>query len=292
MTTRRSFLKQASLITPAAMLMPNLLWADKKTHSIGIQLYTLRELIVKDPKGILDKIAAAGYTEIETFGYGAGKYYGMPVKEFAAYAYSLGLKSPSGHYMPQKYLYEDTDAGNDEMKDFIAAAVEMKHEYLIIPWLHPEKRNLDTFKKLAVKLNEAGEWCKKAGLQLGYHNHDFEFKSYDGTTGYEIITTQSDHNLVKFEMDLYWVVFAGQDPAQLLSKMKGRVPLWHVKDMDKADRSKQTEVGNGQIDFKAIFKSAEVSGLKHFYVEQENNYVPDPVSSIFSSAKYIKANLA
>ncbi|MBZ5855667.1 sugar phosphate isomerase/epimerase family protein [Flavihumibacter profundi] len=291
MSTRRSFLKQAGLITPAVMLMPDMLWADKKKHAIGIQLYTLRELIVKDPKGILDKIAAAGYTEIEPFGYNGGKYYGMPVKEFAAYSASLGLKAPSGHYMPQKYLYEDSEAGNAEIKDFIAAAVEMKHEYLIIPWLHPEHRQLDDFKRLAGKLNQAGEWCKKAGLQLGYHNHDFEFKSYDGKTGYDILTTQTDQDLVKFEMDLYWVSFANQDPEQLFNKLKGRVPLWHVKDMDKADRSKQTEVGNGQIDFKAIFKFAAVSGMKHFYVEQENNYIPDPVSSIQSSAKYIKANL-
>lgn len=292
MNTRRSFLKQAGLITPAVLLMPNLIWADKNQHPIGIQLYTLRDLIFKDPKGILEKVAAAGYTEIEMFGYGAGKYYGMPLKEFAAFTASLGLKSPSGHYMPQKYLYEDSDAGKAEMQDFIAAAVEMKHEYLIIPWLHPEKRTIEQFKKLAGKLNEAGEWCKKAGLQLGYHNHDFEFKTMDGTTGYDILTSQTDHNLVKFEMDLYWVVFAGQDPVQLISKMAGRVPLWHVKDMDKADRSKQTEVGNGQIDYKTIFKSAKTSGMKHFFVEQENNYVPDPVGAIQSSAKYIKANLA
>lgn len=292
MTTRRSFLKQASLITPAAMLMPNLLWADKKTHAIGLQLYSLRELIGKDPKGILDKVAAAGYTEIETYGYGAGKYFGLTVKEFAAHATSLGLKSPSGHYMPPKFLWGTEEEGMAELKDLIETAVTMQHEYLVVPYLPAEKRAaLDDYKKIAAKLNIAGEQCKKAGIQLAYHNHDFEFKDYSGTTGYDILTGETDAGLVKFELDLYWVVFAGKDPHQLFEKLKGRVPMWHVKDMDKADRTKQTEVGNGSIDFKAIFKFAKLSGMKHFYVEQENNYVPDPVGAVQTSAKYIKANL-
>ncbi|ULQ54544.1 sugar phosphate isomerase/epimerase family protein [Flavihumibacter fluvii] len=292
MTTRRSFLKQAGLITPAAMLMPNLLWADKKKHAIGIQLYTLRELIAKDPKGVLNQVAAAGYTEIETFGYGAGKYFGMTVKEFAAYAKTLELTSPSGHYMPPKFLWGAEEEGKAEINDLIETAHVMKHEYLVVPYLPAEKRtSLDDYKRLAAKLNVAGEMTRKAGIQLAYHNHDFEFKDYSGTTGYDILTSQTDENLVKFELDLYWTVFAGKDPQQLFEKLKGRVPMWHVKDMDKADRTKQTEVGNGAIDYKGIFKFAKLSGMKHFYVEQENNYVPDPVGAIQSSAKYIMANL-
>ena len=178
------------------------------------------------------------------------------------------------------------------MKDMIAASVEMKHEYLVIPWLHTEKRqNLDDYKRIAARLNTAGELCKKAGLQLAYHNHDFEFKSYDGTTGFDVFSKETDADLVKWELDLYWVVFAGLDPINLFNQHKGRVPLWHVKDMDKVKREQNTEIGNGSIDYKRIFKAAGVAGMKHFYVEQENNYVPEPIGSIQSSIKYIKANL-
>jgi sugar phosphate isomerase/epimerase len=292
MTTRRSFLKNAALITPAALLLPESIWAERKKRAIGIQLYTLRELIAKDPKDVLNKIAAAGYTEIETFGYAAGKYFGLSVKDFAAHASSLGLKSPSGHYMPPKFLWGTEEEGKDELKDLIETAQTMQHEYLIFPYLPADKRtSLDDYKRLATKFNEAGEMVKAAGLQLGYHNHDFEFKDYGGTTGYDILTSQTDASLVKFEIDLYWAVFAGQDPKTLFEKLKGRVPLWHVKDMDKTDHTKQTEVGNGAIDFKQIFTHAKLSGLKHFYVEQENNYAPDPVGSVGVSAKYIRANL-
>jgi sugar phosphate isomerase/epimerase len=194
--------------------------------------------------------------------------------------------------MPPKFLWGTEEEGKAELKDLIETAITMQHEYLVVPYLPAEKRTaLDDYKKIAAKLNIAGEACKKAGIQLAYHNHDFEFKDYSGTSGFDILTGETDSGLVKFELDLYWVVSAGKDPHQLFEKLKGRVPMWHVKDMDKTDRNKQTEVGNGSIDFKKIFTAAKLSGMKHFYVEQENNYVPDPVGAVQTSAKYIKANL-
>jgi sugar phosphate isomerase/epimerase len=292
MTTRRKFIKSAGLIAPAVLLMPNLVWADKSSHPIGLQLYTLRDLVSKDPKGVLEKVAAAGYKEIELYGYGKGQFFGMPVKEFSSFVSSLGMKSPSGHYAPAKFLAGPSDEGTAELNDQIAAALEMKHEYLTIPWLNAELRtNLDDYKKLSARINAAGEICKKAGLQLAYHNHDFEFKSFDGTTGYDIMTKETDPNLVKWELDLYWVVFAGMDPIALFEKLKGRVPLWHVKDMDKVDRTQNTEIGNGTIDYKRIFKAAKVAGVKHYFVEQENNYKPDPIGSINASYKYFSSTL-
>ena len=96
---------------------------------------------------------------------------------------------------------------------------------------------------------------------------------------------------MKFELDIYWVAFSGIDTVSLFNQLKGRVPLWHVKDMDKVNRSNNTEIGNGTIDYSAIFKAAKVSGMKHFFVEQETNYVPDPISSVEASIKYIKAKL-
>lgn len=292
MTTRRTFLKQAGLITPAMLLLPDALLAAAKPKNVGLQLYTLRELISKDPRGVIEKVAAAGYKEVELFGLNNGSFFGIPVAEFAALLKSHGLKAISGHYMPAKFLFADTEEGTREINDMIGHAVTMGNTYFTIPWLPAEKRSsLDDYKKIAAKLNTGAELAKKAGLKFAYHNHDFEFKSYDGTTGFDILTRETDKDLVKFELDIYWVAFSGIDTVSLFNQLKGRVPLWHVKDMDKVNRSNNTEIGNGTIDYSAIFKAAKISGMKHFFVEQETNYVPDPISSVEASIKYIKAKL-
>ncbi len=155
--------------------------------------------------------------------------------------------------------------------------------------MSPEKRaNINQYKVLAERINKAGEICKNAGLQLAYHNHDFEFDKLDGEYGYEVLLNNTDENLVKFEMDLYWVVRAGWNPNELFKKQPGRFPLWHVKDMDKIDKTKNTEVGTGLVDFNTIFSGAALSGVKHFMVEQENNYKPDIFTSIKTSCNATK----
>ncbi|RZL21642.1 MAG: sugar phosphate isomerase/epimerase, partial [Pedobacter sp.] len=110
-------------------------------------------------------------------------------------------------------------------------------------------------------------------------------------TGYDVFLTETDKNLVNFELDLYWVARSGNDPLALFKKYPGRFPMWHVKDMDKAKPEQNTEVGKGSIDFKAIFAEKKLSGMKHFFVEHENNYNPNPIGSIKTSCDYIKANL-
>lgn len=290
MSTRRTFLKQASFLTPAALLMPQLIFADKKAQAVGIQLYTLRDLVAKDPRTVLQQVASAGYKEVELYGFGDGKFFGMTPAELYSFMNSLGLSVPSGHYMPTKFLFgNDVSAGQAELDEHIQAALTMKSSYLTIPYLPAEQRaSLDDYKKIAAKLNAAGEACKKAGLQLAYHNHDFEFTRHGEQTGYDIMTGSTDKELVKWELDLYWVVFAGLDPVQFFESLKGRIPMWHVKDMDKANRSRNTEIGNGTIDWPRIFKASKTSGMKHFFVEQENNYVPDPVTSVQRSIAFIK----
>ncbi len=280
-------------MAPALMLMPDALLASgAKQKNVGIQLYTLRELIAKDPKGVLEKVAAAGYKEVELYGLSDGKFFGMPVSEFAGFLKSLGLKAVSGHYMPVKFLFDASEEGNKELDSMIGHAATMGNSYFTIPWLPAEKRSsIDDYKRIAERLNKGGEVCKKAGLQMAYHNHDFEFKSYDGVNGWDTMVANTDPDLVKFELDIFWAAFSGIDPVEQFNKMKGRIPLWHVKDMDKVNRGNNTEIGNGTIDYKAIFKAAKASGMKHFFLEQENNYVPDHISSIQNSIKYIKANL-
>ena len=289
MNTRRTFIKQSGVLTAGLMINPSELLKKQKT--VGLQLYSVRDVIVKDPKGVIEKVAAAGYNEVEMYGLSAdNKFYGLTLQELAQLLKENNLKSPSGHYAPEKLLY---DNGNgDDVKNFCEVGHKLGHSHIIIPWLKEEgRKTIDQYKTLAEKINKAGEICKAAGLQLAYHNHDFEFIDMNGQHGYDILLNNTDANLVKMEMDIYWVVRAGYQPVELFKKHPNRFPFWHVKDMDKADRTKNTEVGNGTVDFKTIFASAKLAGVKHYIVEQENNYVPDIYTSIKSSCSYTKTSL-
>lgn len=263
----------------------------KKQKNVGIQLYSVRDEIFKDPRGVIKKIAVAGYSEVEMFGLSAeNKFYGLTVKEFAQLLKDNKLKSPSGHYAPENFLFEN--GNGDDVKNFCEVGNTLGNKYIIIPWMKEERRKtIDQYKVLAERINKAGEICKKANLQLAYHNHDFEFADMNGQHGYDVLLNNTDKDLVKMEMDIYWVVRAGYDPTELFKKHPGRFHLWHVKDMDKADRTKNTEVGNGTVDFKTIFANAKLSGVKHYMVEQENNYKPDIFSSIKTSCSYTKTSL-
>jgi sugar phosphate isomerase/epimerase len=289
MNTRRNFIKQSSLLTAGLMMNP----ADvlKNEKKVGIQLYSVRDEIFKDPKGVIKKVAAAGYKEVEMFGLDASnKFYGLTVKETAQVLKDNNLKSPSGHYMPEKFLF---DNGNgDDVKNICDVCHTLGNKYFIIPWMSEEKRkNIEQYKVLAERINKAGELCKTAGVQLAYHNHDFEFADLNGEHGYDVLLNNTDKDLVKMEMDLYWVVRAGYNPVELFKKHPGRFHLWHVKDMLKTDKTKNTEVGNGTVDFKTIFANAKLAGVKHYMVEQENTYVPDIFTSIKTSCSYTKTKL-
>jgi sugar phosphate isomerase/epimerase len=262
----------------------------KPSSKMGIQLYTLRDQIGANPGAVLEKIAAAGYKNVELYGYAKGQFFGKSVKEFGQLLKDNHLKSPSGHYSLENYL--STERNEDDVKELIDVAHTLNQEYIVIPYLQEEHRKtIDQYKKLAARMNKAGEVCKAAGLTLGYHNHNFEFMKLEGGTGYDVILTETDPSLVKLEMDIYWVVRSGMDPIAMMTKYPGRFPMWHVKDMSKTNPEENTEIGNGTIDFKKIFESAKLSGLKYYYLEQENNYVPDPFGSIIKSADYISKNL-
>lgn len=289
MITRRKFLAQSSLAAAALLVAPNLAFS-KKNAEIGLQMYTLRDDLIKNFKGTIENIAKAGYNSLETFGFSAkNQYFGYKTEDFKRLLDANKLVSPSGHYMLGSYF---KDGNMDELKASIAASKILKHEYLVVPWFEPALRNTKTdYEKLVDKINVAAKHCRDAGLRLAYHNHDFEFADLGGTTGYDMFLSGLDKNLVDFEMDLYWVVFAGKDPLKMFKENPGRFVMWHVKDMDKTDRKLNAEVGTGSIDFKSIFAQAKLSGMKHFYVEHETNYKPNPLASVGASCAYIKANL-
>lgn len=251
---------------------------------IGIQLYTLRDVIPTDPKGVLKRIAEAGYTTIEAYDYADGSIYGMNYIEFSKYANSLGLKITSGHY-PLGL------AKSDAWEKAVIDAKAIDQQYMVVPYLNaPERTSIEDYKGICAALNKAGEICNKHGVRFGYHNHDFEFNAIDGQIPYDLMLQELDPKKVGMEMDLYWVVYAGLDPKTYFTKYPGRFEQWHVKDMDKADKTKNDVIGAGSIDYKALFADAELAGLKRFYVEQET-YKGAPIDTIKPSADYLKTIL-
>ncbi|TDQ10329.1 sugar phosphate isomerase/epimerase [Pedobacter metabolipauper] len=290
MNSRRTFIKQAGLAAAGTMLIPSFACTPATAaKTVGLQLYSLRELLPKDVKGVIAQVAKSGYKEVETYGYSAqGGYWGLDAKSFLTLLKDNGLKAPSGHFGMDGFIR----SGNaDEIKPLIEGAAAVGMEYFTCPYLDGSLRNsLDDFKKISARLNEASELCKKSGLQLAYHNHDFEFKKYGETTGYDIMLQETDKNNVKFEMDIYWVVRSGNDPVALFDKHPGRFEMWHVKDMDKANNGLNTEIGSGTIDYKKIYKHARQAGLKHLIVEQEN-FAIDPYVSIKQSFDYVNREL-
>ncbi|MGN6164427.1 MAG: sugar phosphate isomerase/epimerase family protein [Flavisolibacter sp.] len=293
MTSRRSFIKSTSLLAAGGLVYPS--GFTFKTQYIGLQLYTIRDAMQKGPAAALAQVAQIGYNSVEGATYtGTEKFYGMSAKAFKDLLKKNGLKMPSSHYRlgeekengkpVQGTMLYDWDRAVDD-----GAAVGV--QYMVCAYLSPEERgDLDHYKYIADQLNKAGERCKKAGIQLCYHNHDFEFKEQDGKLPYDVLLNDTDKDLVKMELDLYWATKAGKDPVELFHQHPGRFPLWHVKDMDNTDKHDFAEVGNGIIDFKKIFAKADEAGMKYFFVEQDKT-PGSPFDSIQQSYQYIKKHL-
>jgi len=287
MTSRRNFIKHSGVFIGALAVDPMTIF--KINMLIGIQLYSLRDQIGKDVDAVLAKIAAAGYGDVETYGYANGKFFGFDPKAFKGLLRKNHLTSTSGHYSINKFLL--SNGPDDEVKELIDVVKAVGQQYLTISSFNLEQaKTRDDFKRVAARFNKAGEICKKSGVQLAYHNHDREFKQVDGTSVYDVLLTDTDPSLLKLELDLFWAVRGSQDPVAMFRKHPGRFPLWHVKDMNKSQPTKNTEIGSGSIDYKKIFANAKVAGMKHFYMEQEN-FDMDPYESIAKSAKYIKETL-
>ena len=287
MITRQQFLKVGALAVSAAFL-PKLNAFAAAPKNVGLQLYTLRDLMGKDPEGTLKKVADIGYKEMELFNYSDGKYFGKTVKEFAALLKSLGLTAPSGHYTTGKAMPNVKGTLTNDWKRAVDDAVTMGQKYMVCSYLFPNERiKLDDYKAFVDLFNKSAEVVKAAGMQFCYHNHDFEFKEMEGQIPYDVITSGTDKNLVKLELDLYWATFANQDPIALFKKHPGRFPLWHVKDMEKTAEKAFAPVGTGSIDFQRIFDARKTAGMTHFFVEQDVCKLP-PLESIAISYKNVE----
>ncbi len=251
----------------------------------GLALYTVREDMAKDPIATLKKVAETGYAYVEAAGYIEGKYYGMEPLEFKKSLMEIGL-TPMSTHQPTVTL-ENAD-------QLIADAKDAGFKYFVIPvppkghyTRDPEtrKRHMDgDLQPLVDMLNAIGKKCKDQGLQLLYHNHDFEYeKNKQGIVPIEYMIENSDPGFVNFQMDLYWVTKAGADPIAYFEKYPGRFKSWHVKDMNKEGNF--APVGTGTIDFKRILKEKKRSGMEFYMVEQDRNFETKALDAIKISHK-------
>lgn len=276
MINRRDFLKTSASAALGGLLMHKvpLNAAEKGTQSldkIGVQLYTVRDLMKADFAGTLEKVAKVGYQEVEFAGYFDNK-----PEDVRKLLDGLGLTAPAVH------------VGIDLLRDKLEATLEtakiIGHQYIVCPWLAPPDRALEKYKEHAALFNKVGEACQKAGFQFAYHNHDFEFEAQDGKIPYDLLLAETDPKLVQMELDLFWIRKGGHDPLAYFEKHPGRFPLCHVKDM--TEDEKMVEVGAGKIDFAQIFSHSKHAGLKHYFVEHDNP--GDALKSIAASYQHLK----
>ena len=282
---RRRFLRTSSAAVGGAVLGPAALRVAEAARRagvpdvLGIQLYTLRDLVPNDVNGVLEMLARFGYGTVETAGYAD--------RDPAAFAAALdahGLASPSAHQMVAEVVVGSEMMADAGLPDFDAAletVAAVGHDYFVIPWLPPDARpDRDGYLRLADVLNGLGERARAAGVQLGYHNHDFEFDAFGGDRpAYFDFVERLDPDLVVMELDLYWVVVAGHDPVDVFERYPGRFPLWHVKDGAGPDMA-QTDVGAGTLDWPRIFAASGTAGLRHAFVEADTP--PDGDSLAFA----------
>jgi sugar phosphate isomerase/epimerase len=292
MKTRRIFIKTAGVAAAGIALIPGCAPSAKKEvttataaaaeeavqKDIGLQLYTLRNQINEDLEATIKTVAEIGYNQVELFGYNDGQYFGLSAEDFYRLLIKYGLSPISSHHgtgISQPDAVGTLTNGWQQAVDHAAMAGQ---KYLVMPYLQESERTLEHYKALPEILNTAGDVCKASGIQLCYHNHDFEFVEMDGMLPMYHILDNTDSELVKMELDLYWITKAGYDPLAFFEKYPERTPLWHVKDMAHTAEQEFTEVGNGTIDFATIFANKGKSGMTHFFVEQDQS--DDPMKSI------------
>ena len=283
---RRTFIKNASLAGSGILLnsyLPSCKTANASksiNQNFGLQLYTLRDDMAKDPKGVLTQVASFGYKQIESFEGQKGMFWGMSNTEFKKFMDDLGMTMVASH----------CDMNKDfERKAAEAAAIGMS--YLICPFIGPQK-TLDDFKRYADMFNQKGEVCKNNGIRFAYHNHDYSFVTMDGQMGQDVMMQNTNKDTVDYEMDIYWVVTAGQKPEDWFAKYPDRFRLAHVKDRKKdaaaTDKNASVVVGTGSIDFASILKDGAHHGVKHFIIEQEAYVGTTPLNAVKDNAAYMK----
>lgn len=247
-----------------------------KIDNFGIQLYSVRDLIGADPKGVIKQLADLGYKEIESYQGDQGVFWGMSPKEFKDYVDGLGMKIVSTHADTTKDLEK---LAND--------CAEAGLTYVLQPFIGAQK-SIDEWKRRAEEFNQRGEICNKAGVKFGYHNHAYSFEELDGQLPQEILLDNTDPAKVTYELDMCWIAAANKDIGAHLTKYAGRYDLCHVKDLVREPKLHQVDLGTGEIDYPKALKVAQQTGMKHYIVEQEE-YPESAMASLAHDAEYMKS---
>lgn len=239
-------------------------------------MYTLREESEKDFAGTLKRVAELGYDGVEFAGYG-----GLTVNEVKVLLDEFGLRATASH-VPLEELENNLYQVIEEQKI-------LESRYVVCPYLQPERRSIEDYKALISFLDRAGELCRREGITLCYHNHDFELERLsNGRSILEAIFVKTSANNVKAELDVYWLAKAGENPVEWMNRYKNRTPLIHLKDMTTDDEQFFAELGTGCVDIEAVLKIGEESGVHWWIVEQDFSR-RTPFESIEISINYLKS---
>lgn len=282
--TRRSFAVQSAAALTAARAL--FAFDPLMAGNLGVELYTVRDTITKEPEKDLKAIEAIGYREVEVV-------YATLEKIWPALQQTK-LRAVSAHVDTAIFM-----EGGTKLDEAIGALREKGFQYIVLPYVPPSERGgLDTFKKLAEVLNKSGEKAKAAGLTLCYHNHAFEFEPMGGTTGLETMLKETDKRLVSLELDVFWVSVAGHKPVELMKRHADRIALLHLKDKaagvpmqfnENVEKTAFKEVGKGTVDFAGILSEASRIGVKNYFVEQDQT-PGDPLDSLKVSFEFLKGH--
>jgi len=246
----------------------------RKLDRIGLQLYTVRDLMKADMPGTLARVAAIGYKEVEFAG-----YFDRTPRQVRDLLHRYHLASPSTHLPFESF--QNWQKALDDTK-------AIGHKWVTIPWIPEEKRRTaDDWKGIAAQFNRVGAQAKSSGLRFAYHNHDFELKPLGDVRPLDILLGETDPALVDFEMDIYWVKFGGGDPLDYINRFPHRFALAHVKDSSGPPDNRMVDVGQGKIDFRSIFARSGKAGIKHYFVEHDQP--ADPMATIRNSYNYLHA---
>jgi sugar phosphate isomerase/epimerase len=280
MYTRRKFVKNSALTLAGASLFSKSFLNLVKDKSItGIQLYSVRDDMKKDPSGTLKQLSDMGYKYVEHANYIDRKFYGYTPAEFKKLLDGLGLQMKSGHTVMGTDAWDESKNDfTDKWKHTVEDAAIVEQEYVISPWLDESyRKDIDGLKKFLAVFNKSGELCKKSGMRFGYHNHDFEFNTIvGGMKLYDIILKETDPDLVIQQMDMGNMYGAGGRALDLLKQYPGRFKSFHVKDEIKSDKKdsmggyESTILGTGVIPVKEVLDIGKKTGDVHFIIEQES----------------------
>lgn len=298
-TTRREFLKKSTATLAGTVLLSNFSFGtSQKGGLVGVQLYSIRDEMKKDPLGSLQQVAAMGYKHVEHANYVNRQFYGYSPKEFRKILDDLGLSMPSGHtVLAGKHWDESKKDFTDDWKYTVEDAAVLGQKYVISPWLEDTlRKDYDGLVRYMDVFNKSGELCKKSGMRFGYHNHDFEFsEKLNGTTVYDIIMKNTDPDLVIQQLDIGNLYNGGARAIDIVKQYPGRFKSLHVKDEIKAENNpsekyESTILGTGIVNVKEVIDLCRKSGgTEHYIIEQESYQGKTPMESIREDLNRMKA---